>query len=112
MRKPTRPGLVRYHEGRLEPLGERAQIVGAALAPCAAHDHDTVGIVDPARDFRDIGRARCKLRPWLQDFDDYQSRALPYGVKEINAQRQGNADAGGAGWMLWNAGGKYTEEGQ
>ena len=51
-----------------------------------------------------------KLRPWLQDFDDYQSRRLAYGVKELDAQRQGNADAGGAGWMLWNAGGVYTEE--
>ena len=51
-----------------------------------------------------------KIRPWLQDFDDYQSRDLPYGRKELDAQRRAAADAGASGWMLWNAGGVYTEE--
>lgn len=51
-----------------------------------------------------------KIRPWLQDFDDYQSKKLTYGVRELDLQRRGAADAGAEGWMLWNAGGVYTEE--
>ena len=51
-----------------------------------------------------------KIRPWLQDFDDYQSRELAYGVRELDLQRRGAADAGAEGWLLWNAGGVYTEE--
>lgn len=51
-----------------------------------------------------------KIRPWLQDFDDYQFKGLPYGVKELDEQRRGAADAGAVGWMLWNAGGVFTEE--
>jgi hypothetical protein len=51
-----------------------------------------------------------KIRPWLQDFYDYQRKKLPYGVKELDAQRRGAQDAGAAGWMLWNAGGEFTEE--
>jgi hypothetical protein len=51
-----------------------------------------------------------KIRPWLQDFDDYQSQYLPYGRKELDEQRRGAADAGAEGWLLWNAGGVFTEE--
>lgn len=51
-----------------------------------------------------------RLRPWLQDFDDYRYRELPYGIAELDAQRRATQDAGGVGWMLWNAGGEYTEE--
>jgi hypothetical protein len=51
-----------------------------------------------------------KIRPWLQDFDDYQFKELTYGVKELDEQRRAAADAGAVGWMLWNAGGSFTEE--
>ncbi len=51
-----------------------------------------------------------KIRPWLQDFDDYQFKKLTYGVRELDLQRRGAADAGAEGWMLWNAGGVYSEE--
>jgi len=51
-----------------------------------------------------------RLRPWLQDFNDYRYRELSYGLAELDAQRRATQDAGGVGWMLWNAGGEYTEE--
>ncbi len=45
-----------------------------------------------------------KIRPWLQDFDDYQDRELPYGVTELDAQRKEAADALAKGLIQWNAG--------
>ncbi|MEW6232365.1 MAG: putative glycoside hydrolase [Chloroflexota bacterium] len=58
-----------------------------------------------------IGRLKglpaIKVRPWLQHFDDYQKRRLPYGPAEFELQRKAAVEAGGLGWMWWNAGGVY-----
>ena len=43
--------------------------------------------------------------PWYQDFT---LGAPHYGVKQIRAQMQAGYDNGVRGWMLWNAGSKYT----
>ena len=43
------------------------------------------------------------LRPWLQDFGGY-------GPAEVREQIEA-ADALGLGWMLWNAGSVFTEDG-
>jgi len=49
---------------------------------------------------RDRVGDRVGLRPWLQDFGGY-------GPAEVRAQIDA-ADRLGMGWMLWNAGGRYT----
>jgi hypothetical protein len=49
----------------------------------------------------------AKLRPWLQDFD----MGANYDAAKIKAQIKAVADAGGAGWMFWNARNVYTEDG-
>lgn len=43
------------------------------------------------------------LRPWLQDFGGY-------GPTQVRAQIEA-ADSLGLGWMLWNAGSRFTEAG-
>ncbi len=43
------------------------------------------------------------VRPWLQDFRDYAFDKRPFGAREIRAQINGAAEAGAAGWMLWNS---------
>ncbi len=50
---------------------------------------------------------RAKIRPWLQDFD----LGATYTPAMINLQKQASYDAGGHGWMLWNASNYYTEGG-
>ena len=39
---------------RLETVRQRAQHVGGAAAAVTAHDHHTVGLVDPAGDLGDV----------------------------------------------------------
>ncbi|MBI4588233.1 MAG: GTP-binding protein [Candidatus Rokubacteria bacterium] len=51
-----------------------------------------------------------KVRPWIQDFRDYAFDRRPFGVKEVQAQARGAADAGAVGWMLWNPRNHYTAE--
>lgn len=42
------------------------------------------------------------VRPWLQDFHDYQARGLFYGADYVYAQIEATAGAGGIGFMLWD----------
>lgn len=50
------------------------------------------------------------VRPWLQDFHDYQSRGLGYYAEEVHAQIAATAEAGGIGFMLWDPSLKYEEQ--
>ncbi len=50
------------------------------------------------------------VRPWLQDFRDYAFDRRKFSPQEIRNQMEGVLDAGGEGWMLWNASARYTEE--
>lgn len=43
--------------------------------------------------------SRPMVRPWIQDFD----LGATYDAAKIEAQIQAVRDAGGSGWMLWNA---------
>lgn len=43
-----------------------------------------------------------RIRPWLQAYNDYQPRKLPYGPREIGLQREASERAGAWGWMLWD----------
>ena len=42
------------------------------------------------------------VRPWLQDFHDYQARKLFYGSAEVRTQIDASAQAGAQGFMLWD----------
>lgn len=50
------------------------------------------------------------VRPWLQDFHDYQSRGLPYYAEQVHAQIAATAEAGGVGFMLWDPSLRYEQE--
>jgi len=59
--------------------------------------------LDNARHF--LKNRRAKIRPWLQDFD----LGAIYDTEKIHAQQRATDDAGGVGWMMWNASNNYTE---
>jgi hypothetical protein len=69
--------------------------------------------------FESLRRARARvdnsgtaLRPWLQYFDDYAwQTGRVYKNTDIDAQRNGAAAAGAAGWMMWDPLNKYTRGG-
>ncbi|HJN93673.1 MAG TPA: putative glycoside hydrolase, partial [Dehalococcoidia bacterium] len=42
------------------------------------------------------------VRPWLQDFHDYQAQKLFYGPAQVRVQIDASAQAGGSGFMLWD----------
>ena len=42
------------------------------------------------------------VRPWLQDFPDYQAGRQSYGADEVRAQIDASAAGGGSGFMLWD----------
>ena len=50
------------------------------------------------------------VRPWLQDFHDYQAEKLFYGRAQVMAQIEGSAEAGGQGFMLWDPSLNYQME--
>ena len=50
------------------------------------------------------------VRPWLQDFHDYQSRGLPYYAEQVHAQIAATAAAGGVGFMLWDPSLSYEQQ--
>ena len=50
------------------------------------------------------------VRPWLQDFRDYQSRGLFYNAEQVHAQIAATAAAGGVGFMLWDPSLAYEEQ--
>ena len=54
--------------------------------------------------------SRAHIRPWLQDFTDYQHRGLYYGSAEVVEQIEAAADAGANGFMLWDANLDYEEQ--
>ena len=42
------------------------------------------------------------VRPWLQDFPDYNGRGILYGPEHVRVQIDATADAGASGFMLWD----------
>ncbi len=61
-----------------------------------------------AKEVLNSASSRAKLRPWLQDFD----LGAVYRPEMIELQKQVPYDAGGYGWLLWNASNRYTAESQ
>jgi hypothetical protein len=50
---------------------------------------------------------RAKVRTWVQDFT--LAGDPSYGPFEVGEQVRANNDAGGVGFLLWNAGNRYTD---
>jgi hypothetical protein len=84
----------------------------AALKPDLAPYEVVYNSLVIARDRLDkAGFSHIPLRPYLQGFTMTAIRAdsrLNYGVDAYRAQIQATADAGGSGWIFWNAGNQYA----
>ena len=52
-------------------------------------------------------RTKTLIRPCLQH---YSSPGVTYGPLELMKERKGAEDANSAGWMFWNARGRYQTE--
>ncbi len=50
------------------------------------------------------------VRPWIQDFPDYQFDRRIYTPDEVRAQMFAAYDTGAGGWMLWDPRVKYTPD--
>ena len=72
----------------------------------AAHPYDIIykSMIKSREMCEKYNDARCRVRPWLQDFD----LGANYGPAEIKAQIKAVEDAGFNDWLLWNAANKYT----
>jgi peptidoglycan/xylan/chitin deacetylase (PgdA/CDA1 family) len=62
-----------------------------------------------------VGRAGAinpalEIRPWLQDFPDYNFDRRTYTPDEIRLQMEGARQAGGRGWLLWDPRVQYTPQ--
>lgn len=105
------------HDGgighQIEALADVADVLSPMAYPnhwgpgwfgYASPEEHPGGVIDASmRDAIERTGGRTTLRPWLQDFGDY-------GPAEVRAQIEA-ADRLGLGWMLWNAGSVFTEEG-
>jgi hypothetical protein len=102
-----RPGLLAQH----------ADTLYAMVYP-SHYSKGEYGIDDPnlrpgatvsasLRDFHRVMRGtKAKLVPWLQDFD----LGRTYSLYDVEAQIRAARRAHSAGFLLWNAGGVYTQE--
>lgn len=68
-------------------------------------------VEDSVRRYRMRASDDSVVRPWLQAFRDYAYDHRPYGAEEIRAQIDGSDSVGGSGFLLWNAGGRYSDAG-
>ncbi|MBU1658359.1 putative glycoside hydrolase [bacterium] len=49
----------------------------------------------------------CRVRPWLQYFQDYAHKKREYKKFEINEQMRASDDINTSGWMMWSPSSKY-----
>ncbi len=94
-----------YISPMVYPSGWQAGSLGFAYPP--AHPGPVVRINVQATVDRIDERSTALVRPWLQDFHDYQSRGLLYQAREVHAQIAATAEAGGVGFMLWDPSMRY-----
>ena len=57
------------------------------------------------------GLTGVRFRPWLQAFRDYAFDRRAFGEHEIRLQIDAADAVGTNGWMLWNAGNRYGDDG-
>lgn len=73
-------------------------------------NHGTI-VEDSVKRYRTRAPVQTVVRPWLQAFRDYAYDKRHYGDEEIRCQIDGSDKAGGCGFLLWNAGSNYDEDG-
>ena len=54
-------------------------------------------------------QSHVEIRPWLQDFTDYQERGVWYGAAQVSDQIREAAGSGGYGFLLWDPTLSYQE---
>ena len=89
-----------YISPMVYPSGWHAGSLGFAYPP--EHPGPVVRINVEATVEKARPHGTALVRPWLQDFHDYQSRGLSYYAEEVHAQIAATAEAGGIGFMLWD----------
>ena len=97
-----------YISPMVYPSGWAAGSLGFDYPP--AHPGPVVQINVEATVERVGDRGNALVRPWLQDFHDYQARGLGYYSEEVHAQIAATAAAGGFGFMLWDPSLRYEEQ--
>ena len=96
-----------YISPMVYPSGWHAGSLGFAYPP--AHPGPVVKINVEATVELARPHGTALVRPWLQDFHDYQARGLRYHSEQMHAQIAATAEAGGIGFMLWDPSLKYEE---
>lgn len=96
-----------YISPMVYPSGWHAGSLGFAYPP--AHPGPVVRINVQATVDRARPHGTALVRPWLQDFHDYQPRGLRYYSEQVHAQIAATAEAGGIGFMLWDPSLQYEE---
>ena len=89
-----------YISPMVYPSGWNAGSFGFGYPP--AHPGPVVELNVRATVNLAIDNGSALVRPWLQDFQDYQARRLPYQAAQVRAQIEATAAAGGVGFMLWD----------
>lgn len=98
-----------YYSGFSVKADPKRELPAVSLSATATHnDPDTVMYRSllTAQDTIDAVSTtrRAKLRPWLQAF----TMGVLYDDKKIRTQIDAAERAGSSGWLLWNAGNRYT----
>ena len=97
-----------YISPMVYPSGWHAGSLGFAYPP--EHPGPVVRLNVQATVDRVAAPHTALVRPWLQDFHDYQSRGLLYQAREVHAQIAATAEAGGVGFMLWDPSMRYEQQ--
>ena len=77
------------------------------FAQPAAHPYEIV-YRSSANAAKRIADLPCKIRPWIQDFDDY-TFGISYAAWEVSLQIKAAEDANVNGWLIWNPAGVYEQ---
>jgi hypothetical protein len=102
------PELAKYVD-YISPMVYPSTFGAGALdyAQPAAHPYEIVyrSTVNAAKR---VAKTNCKIRPWIQDFDDY-TFGYSYDAPQVSTQIKAAEDAGVPGWLIWNPAGVYTQ---
>lgn len=100
-----------YYSGFSVKADPKRELPAVSLSAQAVHaDPDTVmyrSLLTAQDTINTISTTarRAKLRPWLQDFT---MGGVRYDKTKVRAQIDAAARADSSGWLLWNAGNRYT----
>ncbi len=98
---------VDYYSPMLYPSTWAAGTFGLEYPPAHPGRIVEIAMRSAVERVRESGVAGVLVRPWLQDYRDYQPRRLHYGYRDVMAQIHASAAQGGAGFMLWNPALRY-----